>query len=224
MAASWFLPARGSRLASNGGSTMSSARRALGIGVILGLAAGLLVGGGLVAPGPATAAGPSAAPTPQVSGAASGAAGALPARTGGGTAAIAYPCFAAAPGIAPDHTIVVTGVGQTDMASDGSDRAAAEQRALDAALADAKGQATAVATAAGLTIGSILSVSAALSPEYDVLPLAGSASGSAAATPVPAVRGAAGSQVPVTTLPAPAVPSIYPQTLSASVTVEYGIR
>ncbi len=209
---------------------MSSAPRYLGGGVTLGLAAGLLVGGGLLPPGRATAAGPSAVPAAQVNSAAGGAAGAAPAVTAGGTtvvaqagSAIAYPYFAGAPGIAPDHSIVVTGVGQADLASDGSDRAAAEQRALDAALADAKGQATAIAAVTGLSISGVLSVSATVSPAYEPLPLAGSASGGAAATPVPPVRGATGSGVPLSTLPAPVAPHIYPQTLSVAVTVEYGV-
>jgi hypothetical protein len=210
---------------------MSSAPRYLGLGITLGLAAGLLVGVSLLPPGRATAASPSAVPAAGVNGAAAGATGAAPAVTAGGTtvvaqagSAIAYPYFAGAPGIAPDHTIVVTGVGQADMASDGSDRAAAEQRALDAALADAKGQATAIAAVTGLSISGVLSVSATVAPVYAPLPMAGSASGGAAATPVPALRGATGSGVPVITLPQPVAPPIYPQTLSVSVTVEYGVH
>ena len=66
--------------------------------------------------------------------------------------------------MAPDHTIVVTGVGQADIASDGSDQAAAQKTALAAALADAKTQADTIAADTGLTISGVLSVSASVSP------------------------------------------------------------
>ena len=111
---------------------MSATRRFFGIA--LGLAVGLLVGVSLTAPGRAAATTPSAAPIPPSGGITVGAPGALPAvRTGGTTvsasgSAIAYPYFGGAPGIAPDHTIVVTGVGQADIASDGSDHGAAQTR------------------------------------------------------------------------------------------------
>jgi len=98
---------------------MFTPSRILGLGVAFGLAAGLLVGAGLNQPGRADAAAPSAAPTPAVdSGTADGAPAALsPVTTGGGTvtsagSAIAYPYVGGSPGVAPDHTIVVTGVGQ----------------------------------------------------------------------------------------------------------------
>ena len=48
------------------------------------------------------------------------------------------------------------------MKADGSNRAAAQKTALDAALADAKAQADAIATATGLSISGVLSVSAAV--------------------------------------------------------------
>jgi hypothetical protein len=51
--------------------------------------------------------------------------------------AIAYPYFGGTPGVAPDHTIVVTGVGQADVQLDGSDRTAAQKSAIADALADA---------------------------------------------------------------------------------------
>jgi hypothetical protein len=140
---------------------MSSPSRFLGIGVVLGLAAGLLVGVGLAQPGRAAAASPS--PLPQVvsGGVTVGAPGALPAVTSSetvtvqsGTAqagtAIAYPYFGSSPGVAPDHTIVVTGVGQADMKSGGSNRAAAQKSALADALADAGSPVDAIAAATGL--------------------------------------------------------------------------
>jgi uncharacterized protein YggE len=124
-------------------------------------------------------------------------------------AAIAYPYFGGSPGIAPDHTIVVTGVGQTDMQSDGSDRAAAQKTALVAALADAKAQADAIATATGLAISGVLSVSASVAPSYGVMPMAGAVSGSGPNQPVP----------PVAPVPQP----VYPQAISVSVTVAYRV-
>ena len=57
---------------------MSTSSRFLGVGVALGLAAGLLVGVGLTGPGRAAAAGPSAAPSVPSSGVAIGAPGGLP--------------------------------------------------------------------------------------------------------------------------------------------------
>jgi hypothetical protein len=193
---------------------MSTKSRFLGIGVVIGLVAGLLVGVGLTQPGRATAATPSAAPNIPSSGVIVGAPGALPPITTGGTtgsaqsgSAIAYPYFGGSPGIAPDNTIVVTGVGQADMASDGSDRATAQKSALVAALADAKAQADTIASATKLPITGVLSVSASVSPSYGIMPMTGSAGGSAPGQPVPPM------------VPQPA----YPQTLSVSVTVEYHV-
>ena len=126
---------------------MTTPSRFVGVGVALGLAAGLLVGMGLTGPGRAAAAGPSAAPSVSSGGVAIGAPGALPPITtsvgtimSSGTA-IAYPYFGGSPGVAPDHTIVVNGMGQADLKSDGSDRTAAQKNGLTAALADAKAQA-----------------------------------------------------------------------------------
>ena len=174
---------------------------------------GVLVGVSLTAPGRAAATTASAAPITPSGGITVGAPGALPAvRTSGTTvsasgSAIAYPYFGGSPGIAPDHTIVVTGVGQVDIASDGSDHAAAQTRALVAALADAKRQADAIAAATGLSISGVLSVSASVSPSYGIMPMMGAAGGSGPGQPLP---------------PAVAVPA-YPQTLSVSVTVEYHV-
>ena len=143
---------------------MSTPSRFLGVGVALGLAVGLLVGAGLAQPGRAAAAAPSTAPTLAVSGAAAGASAAVPViTTGGGTvasagSAIAYPYFGGSPGVAPDHTIVVTGVGQAAIASDGSDRAAAQKAALAAALADATAQPDVIAADTRLPISGVLSV------------------------------------------------------------------
>jgi hypothetical protein len=204
---------------------MSTRSRFLGVGVALGLAAGLLVGAGLTGPGRAAAAAPSPAPSAPSSGIAIGVPGALPpVTTGGGTvtssgAAIAYPYFGGSPGVAPDHTIVVTGVGQADIATDGSDRAAAQKTALAAALADAKAQTDAIAADTGLSISGVLSVSASVSPGYGIMPLVANG----AVTPpciVPEPVPANGKTI----LPQPVCPRSYQQTLSASVTVEYSVR
>ena len=191
---------------------MSSTSRFLGTGAALGLAVGLLVGLGLAQPGRAAATTPSSAPTLPSGGAAIGAPAAAPVATIGASVAssgtaIAYPYFPGSPGIAPDHTIVVTGVGQADMRSDGSGRAAAQQTALAAALADARAQAAEIASATGLSISGVLSVSASVSP-YGPVPYAVAAPGG-------------GPTLPVTppTVPQP----VYPQTLSVSVTVAYRV-
>jgi len=193
---------------------MSTASRFLGLGVALGLAAGLLVGVGLT-PGRAATTGPSDAPEA----AASGVAGtsAPPAVAKGGTAtaqagtAIAYPYVAGYPGLAPEHTIVVTGLGQADMQADGSDRATAQETALSAALTDAKAQAEAIALAAGLSISGVYSVSASTSPVYGVMPMPGATSGSASGEAMPPVA-------------QPMYPEpVYPQTLAVSVTVAYQV-
>jgi hypothetical protein len=192
---------------------MSTKSRFLGIGVAIGLVVGSLVGVGLTQPGRASATSPSAAPNIPSSDVIVGAPGALPAITSGGTtvsasgSAIAYPYFGGSPGIAPDNTIVVTGVGQADMQSDGSDRATAQQGALVAALADAKAQADTIASATKLPITGVLSVSASVSPSYGIMPMTGSAGGSAPGQPVPPM------------VPQPA----YPQSLSVSVTVAYRV-
>lgn len=69
---------------------------------------------------------------------------------------------------APDHAIVVTGVGQADLQSIGSTHAAAQKIALDIALADAKARADAIASDTGLTISAVLSVGASVSTGYGV--------------------------------------------------------
>ncbi|MDP9270151.1 MAG: SIMPL domain-containing protein [Chloroflexota bacterium] len=160
-----------------------------------------------------TATGPSV-PTGGIatSGSGVGADGLLSGASGSSTgavagASIAYPYLGSLP-IAPDHTIVVTGTGSAAVASDGSNRAATERSAIAAALADARAQADAVASAAHVTIDGVLSVSASLSP-YVVYPLGietPSTSGKHGATPPTAVN----------------VPG--PTQLSASATVAYTIH
>jgi hypothetical protein len=121
-------------------------------------------------------------------------------------AAIAYPYYGGTPGIAPDHTIVVTGVGQADMKSDGSNRAAAQKSALAAALADAKAQADVIASATGLSISGVLSVNTSVSPYGVVMPMV--------ATP---------DSAPNAPVPAPGKTVVSPEVLGVSVTVAYRV-
>jgi hypothetical protein len=214
---------------------MSATSRFLGAGIAFGLAAGLLVGVGLAQPGRAAATTPSAPPTAQSGGAAVGAPAGLPTVTSGGSTgtavassgtAIAYPYFPGSPGIAPDHTIVVTGIGQADMQSDGSDRAAAQKSALAAALADAKAQATEIASATELSISGVLSVSAAVSPGYGIVPMAGAASEPDQPTCMPGAAAggtSATTQPPLQPVCPPEPQPVYRQTLSVSVTVAYRV-
>jgi uncharacterized protein YggE len=121
--------------------------------------------------------------------------------------------------VAPDHTIVVTGVGQADLKSDGSDKTAAQQSALTAALADAKAQGDVIAAGTGLTISGVLSMSVSVSPGYGVMPLVANGAGTpTCVVPMPATGSGK------MTLPQPVCPPTYQQTLSASVTVEYSVR
>jgi Protein of unknown function (DUF541) len=204
---------------------MTTPSRFVSVGVALGLATGLLVGVGLTGPGRAAAAAPSVAPSVLSGGAVSVAPGVGTTITRGGAtvaqagAAIAYPYFGGTPGVAPDHTIVVTGVGQTGLKSDGSDRTAAQKSALTAALADAKAQADVIASDTALTISGVVAVSASVSPGYGVMPLVANGAGTpTCVVPVPAPGSGK------TTLPQPVCPPTYQQTLSATVTVEYSVR
>ena len=133
-----------------------------------------------------------------------------------GIASIAYPVYPGSPGLAPDHTIVVTGVGQATLKSDASDRTAAQNRAIAAALSDAKSQAQAIAAGTGLTLGSVLSASATVSPGYGVMPMPACA---------PAEPSGGASNGPAVGAPEPACPpEPYQQTLTVSVTVEYAVH
>jgi Protein of unknown function (DUF541) len=192
-------------------NVMSPAPRLLATGAALGLIGGLLAGVALTPPRPAAAATapPAPATTPSVG---SGATGVQPpasigaAGVGPSGTAIAYPApYPGAPGVAADHTIVVTGVGQTSIKSAGADTAAAQKAALLAALADARAQAEVIAAATGLSIRGVLSVSAVVAPAYGIEPMAGASSGSGPALP------------PVAPVPVPA------SILSVSVTVAYTV-
>ena len=139
----------------------------------------------------------------------------------GAAIAYPYPIYPGSPGIAPDNTIVVTGVGQAQVRADGSDRASAKRTAIDAALADAKVQADAIAAASALSISDVLSVSTSVSPSYGIEPMAAQRSGTVCPARVPTATGAPGAP----TVPEPAcLPIAYQPSLSVSVTVEYRIR
>ena len=213
---------------------MSTTVRFVSAGVVLGLVAGLVLGAGFAQAGRAAAAAASTAPSAASTGVSGGAPAGLPAVrsgvtgvgvssavTSGSSPAIAYPYLGGTPGVAPDHTIVVTGVGEADVSADGSNRTAAEQAALEAALADAKAQVDAIASAAHLSISGVLSVSASVAP-YGPLPLAANGSGPAVCVPGTSAGGASASAAPML-LPQPVCPPAYGSTLSAAVTVAYQI-
>jgi Protein of unknown function (DUF541) len=212
-------------------SRASWTRSQIGRHVVLAGAAALLVaacaaGSGASAPpladsapaitGPTAATG--AAPVPPVGGPVaapgSGTSSVTGTATASGGVAIAYPYpgYPGAPGLAPDHTIVVTGFGRAPVAADLSDRATAQQAALKAALADAKAQADFVASATGVTIQGVLSVSVSSSQGYF--------------GPVPLVEGGAqsGSSSAAPGAPVPIQPPVMPTPeFDVTVTVAYRI-
>ena len=180
---------------------MSSNRRFLGIGVALGLVAGVLSGAGAVlAQGPAPSGAVSTLPVP----AGTPSAGASGSAVVGSAIAYPYPIIGGSPGVAPDHTIVVTGTGQADMKGDGSGRTAAVKAALAEALADAKVQANVIASGVGVSLKGVVSVSASVASYGAVVPLAGGA-------------------VPGQTMPEPIPPQPFSSQVGVSVTVEYAI-
>jgi hypothetical protein len=191
---------------------MTTTRRSIGSALVIGLIVGAVAGAGAVlARGNSVAITPLTLPAP--TGPTSvGVPGGVD--TGPGTAigsagsAIAYPYpgYPGSPGVAADHTIVVTGVGQADLAANGSGRATAINKALATALADAKAQADFVALKVGVSITGVLSVSTSVQDYGPIYP------------PVP-MEGTTGPNAPVAT-PSDAV--ALPQ-LSVAVTVAYSI-
>jgi hypothetical protein len=141
-----------------------------------------------------------------------GAVGASGAGTANAAAIYPYPGYGGTPGVAPDHTIVVTGSGQATVKADLSNRAAAQRAAITAALADAKAQAGAVAGETSVTLGGVLSVSVSTSASY-AIPMLGSGT-------VPPMTPQAGSGTT-----GPTVVPVEPTSteLVVSVTVEYRI-
>jgi hypothetical protein len=174
----------------------------------------LVIGTGAAAP--AGAPDVAAVGAPGQAGSTTGTAGT--ATSGGGTAsnaAIAYPYpgYPGTAGVAADHTIVVTGVGEAAIKADGSNRTSAQRTGLAAALADAKAQADLVAQATGVTIKGVLSVSVTSGQMY-AYPLAAGVEGSA--------PGAAPGSTTVTP-PAPAIAQPVAPQFEVSVTVAYQI-
>jgi hypothetical protein len=167
-----------------------------------------------LAPSGATEVGPTGVAT-SGGGVVSSGAGVGGSGVGGSAPAIAYPypIYPGSPGVAPDHTIVVAGVGRADVKADLSDQAGAQRDALQAAIADARVQADVVARAAGVTITGVLSVSVSSGGAYAV-PMAAGAAGS---TPG-AMPGGAPNIAPA---PLPMEPTV--QQLVVSVTVAYRI-
>ncbi len=164
-----------------------------------------------LAKAPSTDPGIAASPPGQAS--AGGSAGtAAGVASGSAVASIAYP-FAGNPGVAPDHTIVVVGTGSATAASEAA-RPTAQHDALLAALADARSQAEAIASATHVTIDGVLSVSASQSP-YLVYPMGIEAPAGGGTTP-----GAAAPDIQPPTAIAPQGPTM----VTASVTVAYSIH
>ena len=143
---------------------------------------------------------------PNIGSGVSGASGA-----GGGSAGVsgsfAYPIpgYGGSLGVAPEGTILTAGTGTAEMKADGSDRAAALNKATATALADAKSQAQATALAMGVTLKSIYSVSATSSESYSypatdcAIPLMPTSNGTTTEGGVPALAPAnspAGTRAP----------------------------
>lgn len=177
---------------------------------------------GVVTVGPAASSAPDANPSGIVTsggGVASSGVGVVsPGTVGSGVApsapsiAYPYPFYAGTPGVAPDHTIVVTGTGQSDVRSDLSDQASAQRSAIEAAITDARAQADVVARTAGVTITGVLSVSVSSGGAYAVPMAAGATPG--------VVQGGAPNIAPV---PVTGRIGATPQQLFVSVTVAYRI-
>jgi len=126
-----------------------------------------------------------------------------------------YPVFGGSAGLAPDHELVVSGTGTATLKADGSDRATAQRTALAAAIADAKSQAQAAATDAGVTLGSVVSMSVSVGGGYvGVVPM--DASGTPETAP-----SSSGTVIPPAAGTAPSIPTT--EQLVVTVTVAYTI-
>ena len=169
------------------------------------------LGGTAIGAPAAASAGPAIAPVPDGSatGGGSGSAAAS------GAIAFPYPVVGGSAGLAPDHQLVVSGTGWATVKSDLSDRSRAQRTALAAALADAKSQAQAAASDAGVTLGGVVSISISVGGNYFMpmgvaeSPLSGPSTGGATAVP------------PATTGSAPSTPTS--EQLAVTVTVAYSI-
>jgi hypothetical protein len=168
-------------------------------------------GASSVPAGAVTAALPNAETTTSVatSGVAVGAGGVAVGVTGGGIA-YPYPIYGGTPGAAPDHSILVTGSGQASVKADGSDAASAEKTALGKALVEARRRADEIATATGVTITGVLSVSETVGQGW----VASVGTEAPGAAPVPPSNGTEPAPVP----PVPSAPDV-----EVTVTVAYSI-
>lgn len=199
---------------------MTTSVRSIGLALVLGLVVGALTGAGAVlargplsvAPQPGKLAIGTTATNLRVpvdgAGVNVGTGGAAGTGAGGVGSAVAYPFpgYPGSAGLAPDHTIVVTGVGQANLAADGSGRNKATETALKAALADAKAQADLIASTLAVSITGVLSVSSSVG-DYG---------------PIYAMKAIGGPATPGAPLPAP-VDGVALLQLSVSVTVAYSI-
>lgn len=220
--------------------SQSPARIAL---VTTALAAVVLVAGcAAAAPASAPTSQPGTQPSTLVATAQTGSTGqavagppALATVSGGGsgqatsTAGIAYPypVYGNAPGLAPDQTIVVSGTGTATLKDASADRTSAERTALTAALADARSQAEIVASATGVKLGTIVSVSvsssggwfAPLPMESNTGAANGSSGGASSGPASPPAGGSVSGGGPASVVPAtPGVTSIQ---IVVNVTVAY---
>lgn len=132
-----------------------------------------------------------------------------------GAIAYPYPVLGGSAGLAPDHQLVVSGTGWATVKSDLSDRSRAERTALAAALADAKSQAQAAASDAGVTLGGVVSMSISVGGNY-IMPMG-------VADPSLTAPSGGGATVipPATTGSAPATPTS--EQFEVTVTVAYSI-
>ena len=148
------------------------------------------------------------AASPPSAGVVVGAPGSVEAGSGSaasGAIAYPFPAYVGTSGVAPDHTIVVVGSGQATLKADGSNRAAAQRTAVAAAMTDARALAEAAASAAGVTITGVSSVSVSVGESYS------------------GVEPMTGAPEPGTTQNAPVVPvpsTVAPE-LAVTVTVAY---
>lgn len=124
-----------------------------------------------------------------------------------GAIAYPFPGYVGISGVAPDHTIVVVGNGQSPLKANASNRAAAQRDAVAAALVDARALADAAARAAGVSITGVSSISVSVGESYfGVMPMTG--------TPEPNIAPGA---------PAVPAPTSAAPILSVTVTVAYRI-
>jgi hypothetical protein len=116
--------------------------------------------------------GPAIAPVPNGSTTSTGSASGGSSGSGSASGAMIYPYpgLGGSAGLAPDHELVVSGTGWATVKVDLSDRAAAQHSALAAALTDAKSQAQAAATDAGVTLGGVVSLSVSVGGNY-IMPM-----------------------------------------------------